>query len=55
MYTLHFYAATHKEVLRQRMLSAHDAGLAIFVSEYGICDASGNGALDLEAAEIAGS
>lgn len=46
MYTLHFYAATHKEDLRNTMTAAVDAGLPIFVSEYGICDASGNGAID---------
>lgn len=46
MYTLHFYAATHKESLRDTMVSAIEAGLPIFVSEYSICDASGNGAID---------
>lgn len=46
MYTLHFYAATHKEELRRKAQRAIDAGLPIFVSEFGICDASGNGALD---------
>ena len=46
MYTLHFYAGTHKSDLRLRMERAAAAGLPIFVSEYGICDASGNGALD---------
>ncbi|MCM1191060.1 MAG: cellulase family glycosylhydrolase [Butyrivibrio sp.] len=46
MYTLHFYAATHKESLRQTMTAARDAGLPIFVSEYSICDASGNGGID---------
>ncbi len=46
MYTLHFYAATHTDDLRGKMVSAVDAGLPIFVSEYGICDASGNGAID---------
>ena len=46
MYTLHFYAATHKDDLRNRMIGAIDAGLPIFVSEYGICDASGNGGID---------
>lgn len=51
MYTLHYYAATHKEELRNRMTAAIDAGLPIFVSEYGICDASGNGALDTTEAE----
>ena len=46
MYTLHFYAATHTDWLRDTMKSAMDKGLPIFVSEYGICDASGNGAID---------
>lgn len=51
MYTLHFYAATHKESLRNTMVKAINAGLPIFVSEYGICDASGNGAIDQEQAD----
>ena len=46
MYTLHFYAATHTGALRNTMAKAIDAGLPVFVSEYGICDASGNGGLD---------
>ncbi len=46
MYTLHFYAATHKEDLRQAMVRAVEAGLPVFVSEYGICDASGSGGID---------
>lgn len=46
MYTLHFYAATHTDGLRSTMAVAIDAGLPVFVSEYGICDASGNGAID---------
>ena len=46
MYALHFYAATHKNDLRSKMISAIQSGLPIFVSEYGICDASGNGAID---------
>lgn len=46
MYTLHFYAATHTDWLRENMKSAIAAGLPIFVSEFGICDASGNGAID---------
>lgn len=47
MYTLHFYAATHKEDLRNKMVSAVEAGTPVFVSEYGLCDASGNGGNDL--------
>jgi len=43
MYALHFYAGTHKDSLRSKMKTAIEAGLPVFVSEYGICDASGNG------------
>ena len=46
MYALHYYAATHKDSLRNTMTKAIDAGLPIFVSEYGICDASGSGGID---------
>ncbi len=50
MYALHFYAATHTDWLRDRMTSAINAGLPVFVSEYGICDASGNGGCDINQA-----
>ena len=46
MYALHFYAATHKADLRNKMTAAINKGLPVFVTEYGICDASGNGAID---------
>lgn len=46
MYTLHFYAATHTDDLRAKMADAVKDGLPVFVSEYGICDASGSGAID---------
>lgn len=46
MYSLHFYATTHREYLRQKLQTALDSGLPIFVTEFGICDASGNGAID---------
>lgn len=51
MYTLHFYAATHTDWLRDRLKVCHNAGLPVFVSEFGICDASGNGNVDLNQAE----
>ncbi len=44
MYTLHFYAGTHKDGLRNTMEKAIKKGLPVFVTEYGITDASGNGA-----------
>lgn len=46
MYAVHFYAATHTDWLRNDMVKAVDSGLPVFVTEYGICDASGNGAID---------
>lgn len=51
MYTLHFYAATHTDWLRNTMRDAVNAGLPVFVSEYGICDASGSGAIDRNQAQ----
>ena len=46
MYALHFYAATHKDGLRDKCKTAVAKGLPLFVTEYGICDASGSGAID---------
>lgn len=46
MYALHFYADTHRDSLRNKCKQAVEAGLPIFVTEYGICDASGNGAIN---------
>lgn len=51
MYTMHFYAATHKDELRSTLKSAYKAGLPVFVSEYGICEASGNGNVDKKEAK----
>ncbi len=51
MYVLHFYADTHREELRSKLKQAHDGGLPIFVSEFGICDASGSGAVNVEEAD----
>ena len=48
VYTLHFYADTHKDELRQLMVNAIADGLPVFVSEFGICDASGNGPINDE-------
>ena len=48
MYTLHFYAGTHKDDLRNRLETCAQNNLPIFVSEFGMCDASGNGANDFD-------
>ena len=46
VYAFHFYAATHKESYRQKVKNAVAAGVPVFVSECGLCDASGNGGVD---------
>lgn len=52
MYTLHFYAASqwHKDALRNRVTTAHNNGLPIFCTEFGICDETGNGGFDFDSA-----
>lgn len=46
MYTLHFYAASHGDNLREKAQTALEQGLPLFVSEFGISDASGSGGLN---------
>lgn len=48
MYTMHFYAGTHKQALRDAMKKAVEHGTPVFLSEYGAMDASGDGALNYE-------
>jgi endoglucanase len=48
MYALHFYAATHKQFLRDRSDYALSKGLPLFVSECAGMEASGNGPIDKE-------
>lgn len=50
MYVCHFYAATHKEKLRAKVEKAIADGTPVFISEFSICDASGNGELDYDSA-----
>ncbi len=51
MYTMHFYAATHKDDLRKNLETAYNNGMPIYISECSICDASGNGNIDYESAK----
>jgi endoglucanase len=46
MYTLHFYAGTHRQYLRDRADEALKAGLPLFVSESAGVEATGDGPLD---------
>ena len=48
MYTVHFYAATHKQWLRDKTDEAIKKGLPIFISECAGMEASGNGPLNIE-------
>ena len=48
MYTCHFYAGTHTDWLRQRII---DCGLPVFVSEWGTSAADGNGGVYLDEAQ----
>ncbi|PHU39725.1 glycosyl hydrolase family 5 [Pseudobutyrivibrio ruminis] len=51
MYTYHFYAASHKDDARTELESALEAGLPVFISEYGLVSADGNGSVDTKEAK----
>lgn len=51
MYAVHFYADTHRDDLRNRVKTCVNGGLPIFVSEFGMCDASGGGGNNFVEAE----
>ena len=46
MYTFHFYSGSHYDDKMNKVKTATSAGTPIFVTEFGICDASGNGGYD---------
>ena len=45
-YTLHFYASSHKEELRNKAKIALQNNVALFVSEFGTCEYTGDGFID---------
>nr|ABX79356.1 GHF5 endoglucanase precursor [Pratylenchus coffeae] len=45
-YTLHYYAATHKQSLRDKATAALNKKVCVFVTEYGTVSADGNGGVD---------
>lgn len=51
MYTLHFYAATHKDSYRDKLKTALANHLPVMVTEYGLSEASGSGAINKSEAE----
>lgn len=48
MYSLHFYSGTHTDYLREKANTAINAGLAIFVTEFGTSRSDGNGGVYLD-------
>ncbi len=48
MYSLHFYAASHGANERLEVIKCMDSDIPLFVTEFGICESSGNGELDYE-------
>lgn len=51
MYTVHFYSGSHGQSLRDKVSTALTAGTPVFCTEFGVCDASGNGGFNLEEAD----
>lgn len=46
-YSLHYYSSTHRQFLRDKAITAMNNGAALFITEYGISEANGNGRIDL--------
>jgi endoglucanase len=47
-YAVHFYSATHKQWLRDKVDIALKKGICVFISEFGTCESSGNGKINYE-------
>ena len=48
---MHFYADTHRDYLRDKLQVALNKKLPVIVSEFGICDASGQGNINTKEAD----
>lgn len=48
VYSMHFYAASHKQELRDKAITAINRGYPIFVSEFGVCEYTGDGDVDYQ-------
>lgn len=48
VYAFHFYSATHKADFRQKLQYALDVDMPILVTEFGTCEADGDGKVDLK-------
>jgi endoglucanase len=52
VYSVHFYAATHKSELIRRTQYALDKNIAVMVTEWGTCVHTGDGIIDRESVKI---
>ncbi len=52
VYAVHFYAENHRDDIRNRMTTAINKGIPVIISEFSICDASGDGTNNIEQANI---
>ncbi|MDE5613102.1 MAG: glycoside hydrolase family 5 protein [Treponemataceae bacterium] len=50
MYTFHFYAGSHSN-LKSRVENVIKSGMPVFITEFGTCDASGNGGFNATESE----
>ncbi len=51
MYSFHFYANSHTQSMRDRVENCINSGLPVFITEFGTCDASGNGGFNVQESE----
>ncbi|MCD7904501.1 MAG: cellulase family glycosylhydrolase [Clostridiales bacterium] len=52
MYALHFYAGTHGQALRDKLSYALSLNLPVFVTEFGISEASGGGSINTDEGDL---
>ena len=52
MYSFHFYATSHREDYRAKLREVVGSGTPIFITESGLCEASGDGKIDFESVKI---
>jgi len=48
MYSFHFYATSHRDEFRAKLREVVGKGTPIFITESGLCEASGDGKIDFE-------
>ncbi len=51
-YTLHFYAGSHKQELRDKAQKALDSGIALMITEWGTVNANGDGGVDKRESDL---